>query len=171
MRRAPGSGSLVRIAHPTRERTRAPEAPPPRRRDDPVLGRRAQGPDRQVPPRRQRPGRGSAGRDVERRQRRAGVRGARPAGRGQPGPPLLAREAGAANYTNSRTLRDEEDVLAWAEAYRRATGAWPTPAGEPVVLPPGQTWALIDRALREGYRGLSGGDSLATLLADMGDTQ
>jgi hypothetical protein len=62
-----------------------------------------------------------------------------------------------------------EQILAWAEAYHRRTGQWPTAAfgvveDAPVETPMPLTWRKIDNALREGYRGLPGEDSLSRLL-------
>jgi hypothetical protein len=56
-------------------------------------------------------------------------------------------------------------VLAWAEAHRLRTGAWPGTASGPVQEGlAGETWRRIDNALRLGLRGLEGGSSLARLL-------
>lgn len=59
-----------------------------------------------------------------------------------------------------------EDILSWANAHREATGKWPTRSSGPVVGDKFETWAQVDRALREGLRGLPGGSSLAQLLAE-----
>jgi hypothetical protein len=56
------------------------------------------------------------------------------------------------------------EVLAWADAHRAHTGAWPGTAGGPVLACPGVTWRQIDNALRLGLRGLPGGSSLPRLL-------
>jgi hypothetical protein len=57
-------------------------------------------------------------------------------------------------------------VLTWADAHHARTGRWPraTEPG-PSSLPPGEIWRNIDTALRQGHRGLPGGDSLRRLLA------
>jgi hypothetical protein len=60
----------------------------------------------------------------------------------------------------------EQQVLAWADAYREATGSWPTKKSGAVASTVCETWAGIDRALREGRLGLPGGSSLARFLAD-----
>jgi hypothetical protein len=76
----------------------------------------------------------------------------------------------------------EEKTMRWAREYRERTGSWPT-AESAYVFPaptsaaelrkagrstaedrPGERWATIDRALREGWRGLSGGSSLAKII-------
>jgi hypothetical protein len=55
-------------------------------------------------------------------------------------------------------------ILAWAEAHFRRTGAWPTTGSGPVRGARGEWWRAIDLALRRGHRGLPGGDSLGRLL-------
>src|SRR5262249_12786569 len=55
-------------------------------------------------------------------------------------------------------------ILAWADAHRAATGAWPRRSSGPVVGAPGENWLNIDQALRVGVRGRAGGDSLVRLL-------
>jgi hypothetical protein len=57
-----------------------------------------------------------------------------------------------------------KQILQWADAYRQRTGHWPTAESGPVRGAPGETWNGIDRALRNGNRGLRGGSSLARLL-------
>jgi hypothetical protein len=56
-------------------------------------------------------------------------------------------------------------ILAWSDAYRRRTGRWPTQRAGVVPGTRGLTWVAITQALREGLRGLPGGDTLAALLA------
>ena len=72
----------------------------------------------------------------------------------------------------------ESKIIGWARAFQQRVGKWPTaqsayvfpaPAGadRPAAVDrPGERWATIDRALREGRRGLKGGSSLARLLRD-----
>jgi hypothetical protein len=60
-------------------------------------------------------------------------------------------------------------ILAWAEAHYHRTGQWPMAASgvvedAPVEIPKPLTWRKIDNALREGFRGLPGEDSLSHLL-------
>jgi hypothetical protein len=81
---------------------------------------------------------------------------------------LLARRLGVRRQP-ARARRPEltaEQVLAWAELYYREMGAWPSVNSPAEGLPAGERWKSIDRALREGSRGLPGGSSLARLLAD-----
>src|SRR5688572_6244324 len=62
----------------------------------------------------------------------------------------------------------EDRILAWADAYHKLTGRWPTQTGSlPRTVPgaPAERWTALDLALRRGYRGLPGGSSLAQLLA------
>jgi hypothetical protein len=56
-------------------------------------------------------------------------------------------------------------ILAWADAHRRRTGRWPDRTAGAVAEAPGENWAAVDDALKQGYRGLPGGSSLAQLLA------
>jgi hypothetical protein len=92
---------------------------------------------------------------------RQGARGLR---RGGSLARLLAAARGARNRTSLPPLRLGQ-VLGWAAAHRRRTGAWPTSDSGPVAGAPGETWKGVDMALRQGYRGLPGGASLARLLA------
>jgi hypothetical protein len=57
------------------------------------------------------------------------------------------------------------DILRWADAYREATGKWPTKTSGLIVGAKFESWAQVDHALRDGLRGLPGGSSLAQLLA------
>jgi hypothetical protein len=58
-----------------------------------------------------------------------------------------------------------KDILAWADAFRRRTGQWPTSRSGPIPESPRDTWRAVDNALRLGGRGMSGGSSLPQLLA------
>jgi hypothetical protein len=81
---------------------------------------------------------------------------------------LLARCLGVRRQP-ARARRPDltvETVLAWAELYHREMGEWPTAGSLPEGLPAGERWRSIDRALREGRRGLPRGSSLVRLLAD-----
>jgi hypothetical protein len=59
-----------------------------------------------------------------------------------------------------------EQILAWAEAHRAATGRWPSGSSGPVLDVEGESWHAIDTALRNGCRGLPGGQSLGRLIRD-----
>lgn len=58
------------------------------------------------------------------------------------------------------------EVLIWASQYREAHGKWPTKASGVIPGTHGETWRLVDGALRHGLRGFPGGSSLAKLLAE-----
>jgi hypothetical protein len=57
-----------------------------------------------------------------------------------------------------------EQILAWADAHRARKGKRPSVCSGAVLEVPGETWQKIDKALRQGLRGLPGGSSLAKLL-------
>lgn len=59
-----------------------------------------------------------------------------------------------------------EQILGWADALHRRTGAWPSGHDtRPVAgAPKGTTWTAIELALARGKRGLPGGITLAQLL-------
>jgi len=60
-----------------------------------------------------------------------------------------------------------EQILAWADAHREVTGAWPNRDSGPVSgAPCTVSWRTIATALRKGSRGLPGGSSLPGLLAE-----
>jgi hypothetical protein len=77
---------------------------------------------------------------------------------------LLARERGVRNPADLPRL-SRRRILAWADAHRRRTGQWPTRDSGPIPEAAGDDWQAVDRALREGSRGLRGGSSLVRLLA------
>ncbi len=56
-------------------------------------------------------------------------------------------------------------ILCWADTYYEDAGRWPTHLSGPTVAAPGETWLAVDVALRNGQRAMSGGSSLAQLLA------
>lgn len=58
----------------------------------------------------------------------------------------------------------ESEILEWADVHRQETGKWPNKNSG--SLPNGETWMGIDAALKRGSRGLSGGSTLAQLLAE-----
>jgi hypothetical protein len=66
---------------------------------------------------------------------------------------------------SSRLTIDE--ILAWADTHREATGRWPKrTSGAVRGAADAETWETIDRASVAGHRGLPGGWSLADLLAE-----
>ncbi len=89
--------------------------------------------------------------------------------RGLPGGQLLGRlirPHGGPDVYRTRPALTVEQVLAWADAHREATGEWPIEESGPLRSVPGETWKAISGALAQGYRGLPGGSSLAQLLAE-----
>jgi len=79
---------------------------------------------------------------------------------------LLARRRNRPHGTDKPDLTDDQ-VLRWAEAWRVLYGTWPTRSAG-AVGSTGETWLGIDKALRNGGRGLAGGRSLFRLLKDSG---
>ena len=75
---------------------------------------------------------------------------------------LLAERRGARNPKGLPQVTIKQ-IQTWARAYRSATGRWPSAESGPIAEAPalGETWMAIDLALRYGYRGLPGGQSLA----------
>ena len=89
--------------------------------------------------------------------------------RGLPGGQALGRLIRGHNGPDGYRIRPKltvEEVLAWADAHREATGEWPIEESGPVGAAPGETWKAISLALLRGDRGLPGGSSLARLLAE-----
>jgi hypothetical protein len=88
--------------------------------------------------------------------------------RGLPGgsslPRVLTEQRQVPNV-NVRPPLTLGQILAWADAYQAHHGRWPTTHSGAVASSAGDTWAAIDAALRSGIRGLSGGSSLAQILA------
>jgi hypothetical protein len=88
-------------------------------------------------------------------------------GRGLPGGDslvrLLARRRGVRHQRESQRLT-EEQILAWADAHHGRTGHWPGQGSGAVVGAAGETWPAIQQALRSGFRGLPGGDTIRKLL-------
>ena len=62
----------------------------------------------------------------------------------------------------------EAQILAWARAHHDRTGSWPNFRSGRIPESPGETWRAVDSAVRQGFRGLRGGISLARLLAEKG---
>ena len=88
-------------------------------------------------------------------------------GRGLPGGYSLARllaEHRGVRRGPARPRLSVELVLAWTDAHRERTGAWPTVSSGQVAEDPQESWHLIDANLRSGGRGLPAGLSLPRLL-------
>jgi hypothetical protein len=77
---------------------------------------------------------------------------------------LLAEHRG---HRNTQDLPDHSiaRIVAWADAHRARTGAWPNRHSGPIVDAPGENWHAVNAMLHQGGRGLPGGTSLAALLA------
>jgi hypothetical protein len=88
--------------------------------------------------------------------------------RGLPGgsslPQFLETHRGVRNNLNVPLLTVAQ-LLRWADAHHKRTGQWPIRTSGAVLGVPNETWAAVDAALRVGARGLTGGSSLARLLA------
>jgi hypothetical protein len=92
-------------------------------------------------------------------------------GRGLPGGSTLAQLLAECRQVPNpaRPPRlTERRILAWADAHRRRTGAWPRSPCGPVAGQPGETWYKVDLALWQGNRGLPGRDTLLRLLRRSG---
>jgi hypothetical protein len=63
------------------------------------------------------------------------------------------------------SILTEAQILIWADCYRKRTGRWPIQRGGAILGARGLTWGAVSQALREGLRGLPGGETLAGLLA------
>jgi hypothetical protein len=77
---------------------------------------------------------------------------------------LLERERGVRNVSNLSKLT-EHQIVDWAREFHQQTGRWPKSSNGFIPGTNGDTWAIIDNALRHGSRGLPGDDTLAQLLA------
>jgi hypothetical protein len=78
---------------------------------------------------------------------------------------LLQKERGVRNSGALPPLNNKA-ILRWADDHHRRTGRWPNHDSGPVAASPGEVWANVDFALRDGLRGLPAGNSLANLLED-----
>jgi hypothetical protein len=81
---------------------------------------------------------------------------------------LLLREHRGCPRGGHRRPLTATEILRWADACFRRSGKWPSGCPRPIPESPGDTWKDIDAALRNGYRGLPGGDSIPRLLARNG---
>jgi hypothetical protein len=78
---------------------------------------------------------------------------------------LLSLERGVRNKTSLSRLTRRQ-ILAWADAFFRRHGKWPSRKSGVILEAPEESWNAVDAALRYGFRGLCGGSSLAKLLAE-----
>jgi hypothetical protein len=77
---------------------------------------------------------------------------------------LLAKKRKIRNQGNLPPFRQEQ-ILAWADAYFKRIGTWPTHKSGAILEAPGETWMAVDAALVSGLRGCPGGSTLRRLLA------
>jgi hypothetical protein len=80
---------------------------------------------------------------------------------------VLAQHCGVRNKCQSPPLTVSQ-VLAWADEHFQRTGKWPSQASGPIPHSGGETWRVMESALREGLRGLPGNLSLHQLLVLLG---
>jgi hypothetical protein len=76
---------------------------------------------------------------------------------------LLARHRGVRNPKGLARLSVDQ-IVAWADLHKAATGKWPTRYSGAVRGAPEENWGAIEHALRAGLRGLPAGSSLSQLL-------
>lgn len=81
--------------------------------------------------------------------------------------PIRRRRAKRLRARRRLDLRVRQ-ILAWADAFHRRTGSWPTLDSGVIRESDGDTWHTVQSALEKGSRGLTGGSSLARLLAKYG---
>lgn len=77
---------------------------------------------------------------------------------------LLAKHRGHRHHFMTPRLSVRR-ILAWADAHKARTGAWPNAHSGPVREAPGETWSGVGAALRVASRGIKQKTSLARLLA------
>jgi hypothetical protein len=78
---------------------------------------------------------------------------------------LLQRRLGVPNM-GARPPLTCSSILAWADDHFEQNGCWPTLSSGTVSAAPDENWEAVDDGLRNGYRGLPGGSSLAQLLQE-----
>jgi hypothetical protein len=59
-----------------------------------------------------------------------------------------------------------EQILDWADRFGARHGSWPNSGDGRISYDLSLTWNGVNEALRQGYRGLPGGSSMAQLLAE-----
>ena len=60
------------------------------------------------------------------------------------------------------------EIRLWARAHYRRFGRWPRRIDGAIPDAPGESWSVVDAALKRGDRGLSGGSSLSKLVHRLG---
>jgi len=77
---------------------------------------------------------------------------------------LLAAYCGVRNPQQVPRLTVAK-ILEWADAYYALHGKRPAGKSGSITEAPGETWLAVDKALRDGRRGMPGGSSLAKFLS------
>jgi hypothetical protein len=77
---------------------------------------------------------------------------------------LLAEQRGVRNRMRLPRFT-EQQILGWMDAHFTRFGVWPHGQSGAIPEAPGETWKVVDMALRSGCRGLPGGTSLVRLQA------
>jgi hypothetical protein len=75
----------------------------------------------------------------------------------------MAERRGVRNYWSVGRLTIKQ-ILTWADKYKSRKGRWPGARSGLVIGGRGETWNGINMALKDGLRGLAGGESLFRLL-------
>jgi hypothetical protein len=83
---------------------------------------------------------------------------------------LLEQYRGVAHRLH-RPRFTTQTILTWADAYHLREGRWPVVLAGPIHESPGDTWNAVENALRNGSRGLPGGDTLMRFLLRHGRRQ
>ena len=78
---------------------------------------------------------------------------------------LLVEQRGVRNKKRLPPYHIKQ-ILSWADRHHKQTGEWPTQDSGSIAIAPGETWKAVNSALIQGGRGLSGGSTLARLLAE-----
>jgi hypothetical protein len=89
--------------------------------------------------------------------------------RGLPGGSSISRLIAANRYVDRKAITEAE-ILALADAHFAAYGVWPTAHSGRVSNVSDENWSALDQCLRLGLRSLSGGSSVARLIAANRDT-
>jgi hypothetical protein len=92
-------------------------------------------------------------------------RGKRGLPRGSSLPRLLTEHRSVRNHLDVPPLTVSQ-ILAWADAYYARHQEWPQVRSGLIGEAPGETWARVETALRQGNRGLAGGSSLYQLIKE-----
>jgi hypothetical protein len=76
---------------------------------------------------------------------------------------LLGKAPGS-DRSLRRSKLTQRQILEWADMHFRRHERWPRFDSGTIAGAPGETWAIVDSALKQGSRGLPGGTTLAQLL-------